>query len=464
MQQTSTQHPPPPPGVPPTTGPLPIKAPLQKALGGAFWTAGGYGIRQILRFANNLILTRLLFPELFGLMAIVNLFVLGLNLFSDIGLNPAIIQSKRGDEGEFLNTAWTIQVLRGVLLAIGAIFLAWPVSQFYNQPILMLALPVSGLTALFAGFNSTRMAEANRHLRMRELVFVELSAYVIGLVVMIVWALVSPTIWAPVSGGIVTAFCEMVFSHRFLEGRSNRFQWDRSAAREIFRFGRWIFISTALTFLAGQSDRLLIGRLIDFNFLGIYTVAFALAAMMDQGIRQLGYRVLFPSYAGVQRDDPADLYKFLRKSRLWLIGAAMVIGIVLVLFSPQIIDLLYDDRYLQAGWIMRFLALGALFSVPGITYDNVLVARGETRSLAFVMGVQFLLQLAAIFIGLRVAGPVGLVTALSLVGLLSYPFRAFMVRREKLWQPEIDIPYIFVVAILWLVSVLDYAGIWEVFV
>ena len=193
MQQTSTQHSPP-PSVPPTSGPIPIKAPLQKALGGAFWTAGGYGVRQILRFANNLILTRLLFPELFGLMAIVNLFVLGLNLFSDIGLNPAIIQSKRGDEATFLNTAWTIQVMRGVVLTVGAFFLAWPVSIFYDQPILLWALPVSGLTALFAGFNSTRMAEANRHLRMRELVFVELSAYVIGLVAVSYTHLTLPTI------------------------------------------------------------------------------------------------------------------------------------------------------------------------------------------------------------------------------------------------------------------------------
>ncbi len=463
MQQTSTQHPTT-PSVPPPAGKISLpQPPMQKALGGAFWTAGGYGIRQILRFVNNLILTRLLFPELFGLMAIVNLFILGLNLFSDIGLNPAIIQSKRGDDPKFLNTAWTIQVMRGVILALGAVLLAWPVSRFYDQPILLYALPVSGLTALFAGFNSTRMAEANRQLRMRDLVFVELSAYVIGLIVMIVWAYLSPTIWAPVSGGIVTAVCEMVFSHLFLKGVGNRFQWDRTAAQEIFRFGRWIFISTALTFLAGQSDRLLIGRLIDFNFLGIYTVAFALAAMMDQGIRQLGYRVLFPSYADVQRNDPADLYKFLRKSRLWLIGAALLIGIILVLFSPQIIDLLYDDRYLQAGWIMRFLAVGALFSVPGITYDNVLVARGQTRSLAFVMGVQFMLQLVAIFVGLQIAGPVGLVTGLSLVGLLSYPVRAFMVGGENLWQPEIDLPYMFLIVLIWLAAVTNYAGWWEVF-
>ncbi len=463
MQQTSTPHSAPPPVTPPA-GQIPLpQAPLQKALGGAFWTAGGYGVRQILRFINNLILTRLLFPELFGLMAIVNLFMLGLNLFSDIGLNPAIIQSDRGDEPRFLNTAWTIQVMRGGLLALGAVLLAWPVSRFYDQPILLYAIPVSGLTALFAGFNSTRMAEANRQLRMRELVFVELSAYVIGLVVMIAWAYVSPTIWAPVSGGIVTAVCEMLFSHLFLQGQPNRFQWDGTAAREIFRFGRWIFFSTALTFLASQADRLLIGRLIDFNFLGIYTVAFALAAMMDQGIRQLGYRVLFPSYADVQRNDPADLYKFLRKSRLWLIGAALLVGIFLVVLSPRIIEILYDDRYIQAGWIMRFLAVGALFSVPGITYDNVLVARGQTSSLALVMGVQFLFQLAALFIGLQWGASTGLVIGLSLVGLLSYPIRAFMVRREALWQPEVDLPYIALVVLIWIGAITVHFGWWEVF-
>jgi O-antigen/teichoic acid export membrane protein len=71
----------------------------------AFWTIVGYGGSLVLRFASSLILTRLLFPELFGLMGIVNIFIIGLQLFSDVGIGLNIVQNKRGDEPEFYNTA-----------------------------------------------------------------------------------------------------------------------------------------------------------------------------------------------------------------------------------------------------------------------------------------------------------------------------------------------------------------------
>ncbi|MFM6205833.1 oligosaccharide flippase family protein, partial [Planktothrix sp.] len=86
----------------------------KKAIQGTIWTLFGYGGSQVLRFGGNLILTRLLVPELFGLMALVNTFITGLNLFSDVGIRPSIIRSQRGDDPEFLNTAWTIQVFRGL--------------------------------------------------------------------------------------------------------------------------------------------------------------------------------------------------------------------------------------------------------------------------------------------------------------------------------------------------------------
>ena len=84
-----------------------------RVMRGSVLTAGSYAIAQGLRLVSNLILTRLLFPEAFGLMALVSVFLVGLAMFSDVGIGPAISQSKRGDDVGFLNTAWSIQVLRG---------------------------------------------------------------------------------------------------------------------------------------------------------------------------------------------------------------------------------------------------------------------------------------------------------------------------------------------------------------
>jgi O-antigen/teichoic acid export membrane protein len=86
------------------------------AIRGAIWTIAGYGAGQLLRLGGNLVLTRLLEPKLFGLMTLVFVFITALHLFSDLGIGVSVIQNKRGDDPVFLNTAWTLQVVRGVFL------------------------------------------------------------------------------------------------------------------------------------------------------------------------------------------------------------------------------------------------------------------------------------------------------------------------------------------------------------
>ena len=71
------------------------------------------GIGQVMRLASNLILTRILSPEDFGLMALVTSFLIGLAMFSDMGFGPSIMQSKRGDDPVFLDTIWTLKIIRG---------------------------------------------------------------------------------------------------------------------------------------------------------------------------------------------------------------------------------------------------------------------------------------------------------------------------------------------------------------
>src|SRR5687767_9371627 len=122
----------------------------------------GQGGSKGLRLVSNMLLSRLLFPEAFGLMTMVNFLVLELSMISDVGILPNIIQHKRGDDPVFLNTAWTIQVLRGsTLLLIGALF-AYPLAQFYDQEQLITLAPVACLTALFNGFDSTNIATMRR--------------------------------------------------------------------------------------------------------------------------------------------------------------------------------------------------------------------------------------------------------------------------------------------------------------
>ena len=122
-----------------------------RAMRSSAWTIFGFGASQAVRLVSNLILTRLLFPEAFGMMALVTVAMVALGNFSDVGTAPAISYNRRGDDQDFLDTAWTLHVIRGFLLWLGTCALAWPLARFYGEPMLAQLLPVAGLSFLIGG-------------------------------------------------------------------------------------------------------------------------------------------------------------------------------------------------------------------------------------------------------------------------------------------------------------------------
>jgi O-antigen/teichoic acid export membrane protein len=414
----------------------------QRAIRGSLWTLSGHASSQILRLGSNLILTRLLFPEAFGLMALVQTFIIGLEMFSDVGIRPSIIQNHRGNDANFLNTAWTIQVIRGFVLWLGACLLAIPAANFFNQPMLVYLLPVVGIGSAIAGFNSTKLATVNRHLDLSRLTMIELGSQILSITVMVIASWLTRSVWGLVLGGLVGAFCTMLLSHLAIPGPRNFFHWDSQCFEELHRFGRWVFISTLLTFLAGQGDRLLIARFLDVRFLGIYTVAISLSRVTAEVINMVGDRVLFPSYAELIRDRPERLYAVLRQSRLLLILISWAGSLFFIVFGKALINLLYDGRYADAGWILQTLALGALVARVGHTYDNVLLAKGHTMTISGLLATQTVIQISAMILGNHLAGPHGVVIGIAATGWLMYPFIAVCHARQSVWQPELDLPFI----------------------
>lgn len=424
------------------------------AMRGGIWLIGGYGIRQILRFGNNIILAYLLAPEMFGTMQLINVVILGLTLFSDVGINLNIMQSKRGTDPSFLDTAWTVQVLRGLLLGILASALAMPMARLYPQHTsLIYVLPVAALIPVFQGFFSVKKATANRDLQLRELMLIEVGSYFVGILTMIGYAVyIESSIWALVLGTLVTAFLEMIFSHTVLKGYNPSLRWDQAAFTELYKFGRWILISTSLTFLITQSDRLIIGKWLPPALFGVFGVAVMFARMAEEVIRQVATRILLPSYAELENNNPAGLYQTVRQSRLLLVGLAWAAALFFIVFGPQFIEFVYDDRYLDAGWMLRILAFGPLISVLGISYDIVFITKGKTSSLAILSLIQFVILLSAIFVGNYLDDLRGILIGLAMVPWLIFPAKALFARRLKLFQPEVDFPVILGASLIALVT------------
>ena len=401
-----------------------------RATRGSLWTLGGYGASQIIRLAGNLILWRLLYAEAFGLMALVNVLIQGLAMFSDIGIGPSIVQHDRGDDPTYLNTAWTLQVLRGFALCLAAVALAMPMALFYKERQLVVLLPVVALGTILAGFNSTRLFTATRKIVLGRLTFVDIASQVVTLSVMIAWAWAFRSVWAMVIGGLLGGVLRLVLSHTFLPGIRNAFRWDRSSARTLLHFGRWIFFSTLLTFLVMQSDRLIFGKLIPMAMLGVYSIANTWATLPQIILDRVFSAVLFPLLSRQHGEGTDFSSSFLEARRPWmLLGGWATAG--LVAGGPTLIRLLYDSRATSAGWIIQLLAAGMWFLVMETANGTALLALGQPKWLAAGNAAKLLGMVVLIPIGFLRFGFPGAVAGFAGSEILRYVVSVVGARRHR---------------------------------
>jgi O-antigen/teichoic acid export membrane protein len=344
------------------------------AIRGAIWTIICFGGIQILRFGNNLILTRLLKPEYFGLMALVTTLRVGLELFSDIGIAQNIINSKRGDEPAFLNTAWTLQIIRGVVIWIICLLLSFPAAKFYNDERLVWLIPIALFYSVIDGFTSTSIHSLHRRMELGKLSLYELALQACFLSTLCILVWFYPTVWTLAIGSVIGAIYKLVSSYWLIPKYTHRFTWEPDAVKEILSFGKWMFIASTLMFAAEQADRLVLAKILSFQMLGVYTVAYTLASIPREVIKQLSYKVIFPTISQ-QADLPRAILreKILRQRWLILLGTAIVLAI-LTTIGDFIVAFLYDKRYADATWMMPILCSGIWFSLLFYTINPALLA------------------------------------------------------------------------------------------
>lgn len=423
------------------------------------WTFGGHVAAQLLRLGSNLIMTRLLVPEMFGVMALANVVMVGLQLFSDLGLGQGIVQSRRGNDPSYLNTVWTAQIIRGGLLwllALGIglaiyLFAAWqwlPAGSVYVEPILPYVIAVLSFNALIGGFASTRLATASRNLALGRITLIELFSQVAALVLMIGWALWDRSVWALVAGSLLASMLRVFLGHAILPGERNTLHWDREAFREILGFGKWIFLTSILGFLAANGDRLLLGGLTDPATLGLYAIAFFMVSALQEVFTKLGGNVAFPALSEVVRERPEALKQAYYKFRLPLDAATLLATGLLFSAGHLLIQLLYDERYLAAGHMIEILCI-ALFEVRFSLAAQCFMAMGRPKLLVPIILVRLialfgLLPLAYYGWGLNgalwIAGGSGLF-ALPVFIYLKIKHGLFDLRRELLVLPLLVLGY-----------------------
>lgn len=367
-------------------------------LGGqAGWVAVPYAIQLAIRLVTQIVLAWLLAPEMFGLMMLVNALRVGVEQMTDIGIGQSVVRSPHAHDQDFINTAWTLQVLRGVLLTLLAVAAAWPVSYLYGNPELFEIILACSLLFLFTGLLSPSLFLMQRDLRLRERAVYDVVNIAVQCAITVVLALLIPTVWALVWGLIISTLFSTVLTYAF--GHTlPRFAWKREHVHDIMHFGKWIFLSTAIYFAATSYDRVYLAAGLPLALAGVYAVARTFSDMFGQLALRTAQYVVFPRMAAMseQRREAAAA---LRSKRFRVLVLAAVGIAFAIAGSDAFILFAYDDRYHAAAFMLPLLLAGGWFAVLAAFAEGMLLGCGRPASVAGSNALKF----AAMLVGLPLA-------------------------------------------------------------
>jgi O-antigen/teichoic acid export membrane protein len=389
-------------------------------LRGAFWTLGGLGATHVLRFVSNIIMTRLLAPELFGLMAIVNTVRIGIELMSDLGIGQNVVYSQDADDPAYYNTAWTLQVIRSVLLWLLIVAASVPLARFYDLPILTYLLPVTGLGTVLYGLTSLSPVILKKRLS-----FAKLNAYQFILTVLvtpliILIAYLNRTVWALICGGLIGPAMNAGASYFLLPEIKHRLLLKKKYVCEIVNFGKWISLNSIVYFFSINFDRLYFAKVVPLEVLGVYSIARSIVELLNGISGQLSSSVVFPfvaSHANTPRETlRAELVSI--RARFLLLAA---LGCsLLVAGSDLAIRLVYDQRYQTAGWMLPVLVIGSWFCIVASLNESTLLGVGAPSYMAASNGLKFLLLLVGLPLSFKLGGFAAAVMVVSLIEACRY--------------------------------------------
>jgi O-antigen/teichoic acid export membrane protein len=383
----------------------------------AAWTIGSFGGSFLLKFGSNVVLSRLLAPEIFGIMVVINSIKTGIELLTDVGVEQNIVSSAKGSQPDFFNTAWTIQILRGFALSCVFLLLSPLLSNFYKID-LKIFMVVSA-TPFVNSLSSTSIFLLVKDLRVKERNLFELATELVTFLVYITLALITPTVWALVLGIVVSLTIRAIASYR-LPHPKHRFLLDRTYTQQIFHFGKWIMASSLVIFAATNLDRIYLGKVIPFAILGIYGIARTIAEIPVLLSSRISYQLIFPALAALASDSKPEAVVDLRNVRRKIMLAGAFLLATLAAWSDVAINLIYDKRYHEAGGMLFFLLIGAWFSIMSNLNEAVILGRGRPAYNSLTNSLRLIVLAVLLPSGYLTMGLVGAILALIVTEVVRY--------------------------------------------
>jgi len=332
----------------------PGKTLSQRVVHAGFWAFSFRIVDRLFGLARTVVLARLLAPADFGLYGIALLALSMLETFSETGFNAAIIQ-KKGDVKPYLDTAWTVQAIRGFLLALLLLVIAPYVATFFGEPGAASLVRALALVVVLRGLVNIGVLYFRKELEFHKEFLYMFSGTLVEMAVAIPAALILQNAWALISGLVAGQFVRVVVSY-FVHPYRPRPRLERSKVTELYTYGRWIFGAKVAAFLALYGDDIFVGRVLGAAALGFYQLAFRFSNMMATEVTHVTSEVTFPAYAKLQSDTSKLKEAFLRTLEA-IMAITLTLAVGIVMLGPSFVYLFLGTKWIPIIPALQILAI-----------------------------------------------------------------------------------------------------------
>lgn len=396
----------------------------QRMAAGALWLSGAKLVVNALAAISTFLLARLLTPDDFGVVAIGLTVLTIVVAISELSLASALIQRRDLEEDHF-HTAWTLGLLRGIIIAGVMAGLAPVISDIYDDERLNWIVWALSMVILLGGVTNPKTVVFLKNLEFWQEFVQTIVQKLLSFVVCIGIAYYYQSFWALVAGTVMGQLTGTVLSYIFYPYRP-RFRLTKW--RELINFSVWLSFSQIINTISWRLDPLLIGYKLGNTTLGHYTVGDNLASLPTRELSGPIERTLFPGFAAINNDKPR-LTRAYTAAQTLLTAVALPAGVGFACMAEPFVALALGAKWLPIVPVIQVMAIVSAALTLGSPGYTVAMALGHTRWLFIRDVASMCIRLPIVITGLYLGGLLGLLAGRAISALISIAMNLYIVRQ-----------------------------------
>ncbi len=333
------------------------------AFSGTSWMSFYKIFYRVISFLRIAVLARLLVPSQFGLFGIATLFLNFLEILTETGVNIILVQVREQIE-EFIDSAWVVSIIRGVILFVIILVSAPVVANFFKTPQALEIIMLIALVPLIRGFINPAEIKLQKDLKFKYEFIFRSSIFFVDSMVAIFFIIFTHSVYGLVLGLLAGSIFEVITSFIFIKP-TPKLRFNKHYVNDILHKGKWVTSYSILGYFGDQGDNIVVGKLLGISSLGIYQMIYKISILPLSEISDAVNRVVFPIYVKIA-NDKKRLQKAFFKTSLLTTFLVTILGLIIFLFPKEIILIVLGDRWISGAEVLRILSIyGILHAFAG---------------------------------------------------------------------------------------------------